>query len=209
VYVGGGLALASVYLVGLLGQQQIGRSSLVQESILLKDQRLARQLVLNGNQRKEQAEREIHLGEQLWGGVQILAGSWSADPNCTGSTLECAGVKLDGSAFDSEIKLLPGWKAQEDDLTDQNTTNDAEGDAEDGDEEYDWYNRKARKKLIGLGINVGTMFWEPEDIDAPPKNRSALPSPEEESSEEELNKLLQQMEEQRLSSSPEQRLVRC
>ena len=82
-------------------------------------------------------------------------------------------------------------------------------DAEDGDEEYDWYNRKARKKLIGLGINVGTMFWEPEDIDAPPKNRSALPSPEEESSEEELNKLLQHMEEQRLSSSPEQRLVRC
>jgi hypothetical protein len=112
--------------------------------------------------------------------------------DCRGGVLECAGVNVEGSLFNNgektpKILVEPSY----------NDTNVAI------DEDYDYYNRK---KMRDAGINIGTFFWEPENLDAPPKNESDSPSPEQQAADEDLARIIEEKSD--ITSSPEERLSR-
>lgn len=210
-YLVGGLVVACVGLTMLAQQQQAGRTALVQQvralpqANSLRQQQLARALMLKGQQLEATAQQEIKLGQQLAAsqadGMNPVAGEMLGAVNCSNTScvgLEANGVNVDMWPQNWEVTRLPGYKPPEPiNESEYNSTLDSI------DEDYDFYNRKP---LLDAGVNLGSWFWEPEDMDDPPKNESAPPSPEELAADEELEAILKKMEN---ATSPEQRLARA
>jgi len=209
-YLVGGLVLVCVGLT-MLAQQQAGRTVLVQQlraaprMHTMRQQDLARALMLKGQQLEATAQQEIKLGQQLAASssneMNPVAGEMLGAVNCSNTScvgLEANGVNVDMWPQNWEVTRLPGYKPPEPiNESEYNSTLDSI------DEDYDFYNRKP---LLDAGVNLGSWFWEPEDMDDAPKNESAPPSPEELAADEELEAILKKMEN---ATSPEQRLARA
>ena len=209
-YLVGGLFLVCVGLT-MLAQQQAGRTVLVQQfraaplMHTMRQQDLARALMLKGQQLEATAQQEIKLGQQLAAStsnvMNPVAGEMLGAVNCSNTScigLEANGVNVDMWPQNWEVTRLPGYTPPEPiNESEYNSTLDSI------DEDYDFYNRKP---LLDAGVNLGSWFWEPEDMDDAPKNESAPPSPEELAADEELEAILKKMEN---ATSPEQRLARA
>jgi len=171
----------------------------------LRQQQLARALMLKGQKLEATAQQEIKLGQQLAasnpGGMNPVAGEMLGAVNCSNTScvgLEANGVNVDMWPQNWDVTRLPGYTPPEPiNESEYNSTLDSI------DEDYDFYNRKP---LLQAGVNLGSWFWEPEDMDDEPKNETAPPSPEEVAADEELEAILNKMEN---ATSPEQRLARA
>ena len=167
----------------------------------LMRQLYAEQLLQHGEELQAQATKEIKLGQQLAAanGLKprqgMMLSSNDTDP-CNGMDVGCRGVTVDMWPHNWEVKQLPGYKKV-------NDTDDANSTLSAVYEDYDYYNRKP---LRDAGVNIGTWFWEPDDIDAPPRNESEGPSPEEKAADEELERILKKEEN---ATTPEERLERA
>jgi len=195
----------------MLTQQTTQRSVLVQQMQMqntLRQQELAKALMLKGERLQATAQKEIQMGQQMMrqqlaehqpdtGVAQpMLAAVNCSNTSCIG--LEANGVNVDMWPQNWEITRLPGYSPPEPiNESEYNETLDSV------EEDYDFYNRKP---LLSAGVKIGRWFWEDEDIDDPPKNESAPPSPEEEAADEELEAILKKMEN---ATSPEQRLAKA
>jgi hypothetical protein len=207
----GGLLMVCVGLTMLLAHQQTGRTVLIQQLRAapqmdsVRQQQLALALMRKGQQLEATAQKEIKLGQQLAasnpGSMNPVAGEMLGAVNCSNTScvgLEANGVNVDMWPQNWEVTRLPGYKPPEPiNESEYNSTLDSI------EEDYDFYNRKP---LLDAGVNLGSWFWEPEDMDDAPKNESAPPSPEELAADEELEAILKKMEN---ATSPEQRLARA
>jgi len=207
LYLVAGLVLVCVGLT-MLTQQKTLRFELVQQMNMpnnLRQEQLAKALMLKGERLQAVAQKEIQMGQQMMrqqlaehtlvpGAPQpMLAAVNCSNTSCIG--LEANGVNIDMWPQNWEITRLPGYAPPEPlNESEYNETLDSV------DEDYDFYNRQP---LLKAGVHIGHWFWEDEDIDEPPKNASAPPSPEEEAADEELEAILQKMEN---ATSPEERL---
>jgi len=200
VNVVGGLALLCVGLT-MLAQQQTSTSVLVARMDPLRQEQLARALMLKGAALAKTAQQEIAMGQQLAAGdpVQGMMLAAGDDNNETASPpvgLEDNGVNVDMWPQNHEVRRLPGYMGPEAvDESEYNNTLDSI------DEDYDYYNRK---NMLDAGVNIGSWFWEDPDMDEGPKNETAPPSPEEEAADEELEAILAKMEN---ATSPEEVFV--
>jgi len=195
----------------MLTQQKTLRFELVQQMSMpnnLRQEQFAQALMLKGERLQAMAQKEIQMGQQMMrqqlaehtlvpGAPQpMLAAINCSNTSCIG--LEANGVNIDIWPQNWEITRLPGYAPPEPlNESEYNETLDSV------DEDYDFYNRQP---LLKAGVHIGHWFWEDEDIDEPPKNESAPPSPEEEAADEELEAILKKMEN---STSPEERLSKA
>jgi len=198
----GGLALVCVGLT-MLAQQQTSTSVLVARMDPLRQEQLARALMLKGAALAKTAQQEIAMGQQLAaGGLDPVQGMMLAAGNDTNATasppvgLEANGVNVDMWPQNHEVRRLPGYMGPE-------AVNESEynNTLDSIDEDYDYYNRK---NMLDAGVNIGSWFWEDPDMDEGPKNETAPPSPEEEAADEELEAILAKMEN---ATSPEEVFV--